>query len=75
MNIWNLSAAAKYDWRLEKQIGLSIARDGADIELDWLYLSSTWQYDPGIESALAANYPFRPTPEPRIEYRYPAPGA
>ncbi|MCX6598925.1 MAG: hypothetical protein NTV70_21440 [Acidobacteria bacterium] len=68
----NLSIAAKYDWRLDRQIGLSVARDGSEVELDWCYLDGPWQQDVEIESALTKAYPFRQTPEPRIEYRYPS---
>lgn len=68
----NFAVAAKYDWRLERQIGLSVARDGAEVELDWIHIESPWQQDLEIEGAMTTNYPFRPTPAPRIEYRYPS---
>ncbi|MEO7142235.1 MAG: hypothetical protein ABI165_01900, partial [Bryobacteraceae bacterium] len=67
----NFAVAAKYDFRLERQIGVSVARDGAEIELDWLYIEYPWQHDHVIEEALASSYPFRTKPTPRAEFRYP----
>jgi hypothetical protein len=67
----NFAAAAKYDSRLERQIGLSVARDGAEVELDWMYLDYPWRHEPEIEKALVKNYPFRPKPDPRTECSYP----
>ena len=68
----NFATAAKYDFRLERQIGLSVARDGEEVELDWIYIEHPWHHEPEIEEALAKSYPFRSKPDPRIEYRYPA---
>jgi hypothetical protein len=65
------ATAAKYDFRLERQIGLSVARDSAEVELDWIYIEHPWRYEPEIAEALSNNYPFRPKPLPRTEYRYP----
>ena len=51
-----------------------MAKDGHEIELDWSYLEFPWRQDPEIEKALEANYPFRPSPEPKVVYRYPSEG-
>jgi hypothetical protein len=66
----NFAISAKYDWRLDRQIGLALARDGDEIEIDWAYLEWPWQYAPELERALTESYPFRPKPEPKTEYRY-----
>jgi|SRR5579872_2030201 len=67
----NYSVAAKYESRLERQIGISVARDGTEVELDWLYIEHPWQHDAEVERMLSTHYPFRPEPTPQIEYRYP----
>ncbi|MBS1859847.1 MAG: hypothetical protein JST11_31040 [Acidobacteria bacterium] len=67
----NFAGAAKYDSHLDRQIGISVARDGTEVELDWVFIESRWQHDPEMEAALASDYPFRAKPKPRIEYRYP----
>lgn len=33
----NYTLAAKYDWKLERQIGVSVARDGEEIQIDWAF--------------------------------------
>lgn len=68
----NYTGAAKYDWKLERQIGLCVARDGTEIEIDWEFLEYPWERDPELDEVLAKRYPFRTTPEPQLEYRYPA---
>ena len=66
----NYTIAAKYDWKLERQIGVSVARDGEEVQIDWAFASHAWQPDPEVERFLASNYPFRPTPEPKLDFRF-----
>jgi len=67
----NFAILAKYDFRVERQIGVCVAHDGDEIEVDWIFLDFPWQEDRAIEEALTHNYPFRPRPTPKIVYRYP----
>jgi hypothetical protein len=61
----------KYDWKLDKAIGISFAKIGEMINVDWCLVESKWEVDPELEQALRRNYPFRPTPEARKVARYP----
>lgn len=67
----NFSLLMKYDFRLERQIGVSVARDGEEIEIDWIFINYPWQHDPEIDKHLTNNYPFVKKPNPKIFYRYP----
>jgi hypothetical protein len=67
----NLAILAKYDFRVDRQIGVCVAHDGNEIEVDWIFLDSPWQEDRLTEEALTRNYPFRPRPAPKAVYRYP----
>ena len=69
--LMNFTTAFKYDWHLERAIGLSVSKDGKMVDLDWCRLSSPWQPDPELERHLADNYPFRSAPSPSPHYRYP----
>lgn len=66
-----VTALAKYDWRLERVVGVSFARNVGAIEIDWCFISSVWKYDAKAEQLLKTNSPFRPTPEPTKVFRYP----
>jgi hypothetical protein len=68
----NFAMLTKYDFRLDRQIGVCIGRACVDIEIDWLFLDYPWQQDPEMERALVNNYPFRPKPEPTWKYGYPS---
>jgi len=67
----NLTAANKYDQRLDKCIGLSFVRDDDGwFTVDWCAHATKWEFDEEMESRLAKSYPFRPVKE-QIVYRYP----
>jgi hypothetical protein len=66
----NYTRAAKYDWKLERQIGVSVARDGTKVQIDWAFENHPWQLDPEWEHRLATDYPFRSTPEPEQDFRF-----
>jgi hypothetical protein len=68
----NFSLFMKYDFGLERQIGVSVARDGEDFEIDWMFIEHPWQQDSEIEKILANKNPFLQKPAPKIAYRYPA---
>lgn len=55
----NYTYAAKYEKRMEKQVGVSIAKDGEYFLIDWIYIESPWQKDKILEKKLKDNYPFR----------------
>jgi len=55
-----LTAAHKYDQRLSKCIGVIIGKDGKYFDISWCLINGEWARDPDLESALAANFPFRP---------------
>jgi hypothetical protein len=67
----NFTALMKYDWKLDKAIGISFAKGAEMIDVDWCLVESKWEFDPEIERALQQRYPFRPTPEARAVARYP----
>jgi hypothetical protein len=67
----NFTVLLKYDWKLDKAIGISFAKIGEMINVDWCLVESKWEVDPELEQALRRNYPFRPTPEARKVARYP----
>lgn len=54
----NFTAAAKYDLRVRKQIGVSLARDGRDFIINWCFMDSPWEYDAEMEEQLRRSYPF-----------------
>jgi hypothetical protein len=55
----NFSLLAKYEQQTVMQIGIAVAKQGADVLIDWYYLESPWSYDEEIENALRDRYPFR----------------
>jgi hypothetical protein len=67
----NFARLAKYDFGVDRQVGLTLARDGDEIEIDWIFLEWPWQHDPELEKVLAEKYPFRPKPDAKIRYRFP----
>lgn len=67
----NLTAASKYDQRLDKCIGLSFVRDGDGwFTVDWCFRAAKWEYDAEMGARLAESYPFRPIRE-QVVFRYP----
>ena len=67
----NFTALMKYDWKLDKAIGISFAKGAEMIDVDWCLVESRWEFEPEIERVLQQRYPFRPTPEARAVARYP----
>jgi hypothetical protein len=65
-----ITLAAKYDWRLNTQIGIAVARDDPDMQIDWAYAQFVWEPDARMEAVLSESYPFWPTPQPKLDYRY-----
>jgi hypothetical protein len=67
----NFTTLMKYDWKLEKAIGISFAKGSEMIDIDWCLVEGKWAFDPEIDQALQQSYPFRKTPEARTVVRYP----
>ena len=71
--LMNLTFAHKYEQRLPKCIGVSIADDvDGWFTAEWCYIESAWEEDPEMERLLKENNPFREvkTQElPRYTYR------
>lgn len=60
IGLQNLTFACKYDLKLRKCIGISIAPDARGwFSVEWCYMESSWAYDKEIEEQLQENYPFR----------------
>lgn len=51
--------AQKYDQKLDKCIGISVAMEDEDYLIDWCLLDFPWEHDPEMEKKLADNFPFR----------------
>jgi hypothetical protein len=66
----NFTMAMKHEFRLDRQIGVSVAKNGHLFEIDWMLLEAPWQPDPEIDRMLADNYPFRKRPSPTTSFRY-----
>jgi len=67
----NLTKAAKYDLKLDKQIGISFVKEGEDFLIDWCFIEHPWQYDSVMEKKLSESYPFSKAEEKRIpHYRF-----
>jgi hypothetical protein len=67
----NFATLAKYDFRAERQIGVSVAREGEAIQIDWIFMEFPWQADSDVERSLERSYPFDSKPKPKVVYRYP----
>jgi hypothetical protein len=64
----NLTEAAKYDMQLDKQIGISFAKEGEDFLIDWCFIERPWQQDATREEKLRNSYPFNKAEEKRISH-------
>jgi len=60
VGLQNLTAAAKYDQRTSRQVGISIVFEGSAILIDWAFLEHPWRRNPVLEDALTTMNPFRP---------------
>jgi hypothetical protein len=57
----NFTLAHKYEMKLSKCIGVSIADDlEGRFGAEWIYMEFPWEHDPAIEAALKENNPFHP---------------
>ncbi len=56
----NLTLGAKYDWSLDRQIGVSFAMEGSDRLIDWCSIDSPWRYDSVMEEWVNRSNPFLP---------------
>lgn len=65
----NLTAASKYDFKLNKHIGISFCKDNGLLIVDYIYIEYQWKFDRQMQEKLKANYPFRPVSE-KIINRY-----
>jgi hypothetical protein len=54
----NLTQIAKYDSKLDRQVGVSVGKDGSDYLIDWCLFDYPWQEDPALEKAVAEQNPF-----------------
>ncbi len=62
----NLTLGAKYEQRLDRQVGISFARQDGEFLIDWCHLEFPWQEDPVMEEWLRDKNPF---PQLRSEVR------
>lgn len=58
-----LAHANKYDQKLGKCVGISVAKEGEEYLIDWCLLDFPWAYDPELEQKLADSFPFREVTE------------
>ena len=65
----NLTYAAKYEQRLQCQVGISFAKKEDNLFIDWALLDNPWEYDSNMEKLLRDKNPFRPV-KPEVRYRY-----
>ena len=57
----NLTIANKYDLKLEKCLGVSVAPDGGGwFLIDWCFIEFPWEHYPELDRFLKDNNPFRP---------------
>ncbi len=62
----NLTHAAKYEHKFQKQIGVTFVKEGNLILIEWCYLEGLWARNPVLEKMLSTNNPFG---TPRAEWR------
>lgn len=63
----NFAFAHKYEIKLSKCVGVSIADDVEGyFGAEWLYLEFPWEHHPAMEAALKENNPFRPIREAEL---------
>jgi hypothetical protein len=71
--LMNLTLISKYEQRLDRHVGVSIAKEGADWLLDFCFIDFPWQRDEALEEVVRDHNPF-PRPlrselRPRYELR------
>ncbi|WP_315741621.1 MULTISPECIES: hypothetical protein [unclassified Bradyrhizobium] len=67
----NLTAAHKYDQRLNCCVGVVMAKDKTDILIYWCVITQPWEFDAAMDAKLKENNPFLGVEEkviPRFEF-------
>ncbi|NKJ38731.1 hypothetical protein [Rhizobium sp. SG570] len=64
------TAAAKYDAKSTKGVGLLISKDGEHINLDWCLVDGSYEHDSKIENVLSGGDLFRPVSERMVDNFY-----
>ncbi len=64
--LMNLTRIAMYEQRLDRHVGVSIAKEGTDWLLDFCFIDSPWQTDEAMEEVIRDHNPFPPL---RSEFR------
>ena len=68
-----ITAAAKYDFRMPKQVGICFSLDQEEVLVDWCYIEGPFQTNERIEAMLKDNYPFPKVREEVVNrYRFKA---
>ena len=65
----NLTGLAKYDQRLQRQIGVSLTKKDGNIYVDWCLIDSPWKHNNELETLLRDKNPFKPL-KAELRYRY-----
>ncbi len=69
----NITAAAKYDLRMPKQVGICFSLDQEEVLIDWCYIEGPFRPNKRIERMLRENYPFPKVKEDTVNrYRFKA---
>jgi hypothetical protein len=70
VGLQNLTLAHKYDQRLPRCVGVSVAPDGDGwYSIEWCYIESRWVHDSELEERLRLHNPFRDVKSiPRTRY-------
>jgi hypothetical protein len=58
--LMNFTYLQKFDQKLQKCIGVQVAKDGEFFDIQWCMIDSLWEDDPELRAKLDANSPFRP---------------
>jgi hypothetical protein len=61
--LMNFTCLQKFDQKLQKCIGVQVAKDGEFFDIQWCMIDSPWEEDPELRAKLDANSPFRPVSE------------
>lgn len=57
--VQNFTHAHKYEQKLDKCIGISVAKEGEEFLIDWCLLGFPWEKDAEMDKRLADAFPFR----------------
>lgn len=59
----NFTSLQKFDQKLEKCIGVQVAKDGQEFDIQWCMITGEWVDDPDLRAKLKVSSPFRPVSE------------